>query len=58
MPETVPVAQARVPVGSVDAYLPFLVPQLPLIGALFLDAVQEALVPVLAPSQDQVVLEP
>jgi len=40
MPVIVPVEQAWVPLGSVEAYLPFLVPQLPLIGVLFLEAVQ------------------
>jgi len=40
MPVMVPVVQAYVPAGSIEEYLPFLVPQEPLMGALFLFAVQ------------------
>jgi hypothetical protein len=55
----VPVAQARVPVGVIEEYLPCLDPQEPLIGVLFRDAVHVPLVvPPFKPVQVQVIEEP
>jgi hypothetical protein len=54
----VPVRQASVSEGVVAAYLPFLVPQEPLMGVLFREAVQESSVPPLEPTQVQLVEEP
>ena len=47
----VPVAQARVPVGVVEAYLPFLEPQTPAIGTA--PVAQESVVPLFTPMQVQ-----
>ena len=54
----VPVRQAWVSVGSIEAYLPSLVPQEPLVGVAPLEAVQLAVVPPFEPGQVQLVEEP